>query len=101
MSDFYDQKSTLKALAAICGSGKLSHDLEKLLISAHHHVAALQARLTEAHVDYKIQVDAIVALQDRLDAVKPYLEHKVVCVSWRGRDCNCGLAAALKQEQGS
>ncbi len=38
------------------------------------------------------------ALQARLDAVKPYLEHKVVCVSWRGRDCNCGLAAALKQE---
>ncbi len=31
---------------------------------------ALQARLTEAHVDYKIQVDAIVALQARLDAVR-------------------------------
>jgi len=45
VSDFYDQKSTLKALAAICGPGKLSHDLEKLLISAHHHIEAIKARL--------------------------------------------------------
>ncbi len=52
VSDFYSQQSTLEALAAICGSGKLSQDLEKLLISAHHHVEALQARLDVVTVKY-------------------------------------------------
>jgi hypothetical protein len=38
MSDFFTIKETKKGLAAVCGSGKISKGLEKLLLSAHHHV---------------------------------------------------------------
>lgn len=60
-----------------------------------HEIAVPTPTMPE---DYACPHCKVKALQARLDAVKPYLEHKVVCVSWRGRDCNCGLAAALKQE---
>ena len=67
---------------------------------------SLQVRLDAAHEDYQIQVDAIVAMQDRLDAVKPYLRHKNSCYGGVKKyyevpiNCDCGLTAALKQETG-
>jgi len=40
------------------------------------------------------------ALQARLDAVEPFIQHDIECESHKMFPCDCGLAA-LKQEQGS
>lgn len=57
MSDFFTVKETQEGLAAICGSGKISKSLEKLILSAYHHVSCIEE--LEKRLERDIQ-----ALQD-------------------------------------
>jgi hypothetical protein len=41
MNDFFTVKETQEGLTAICGSGKISKNLEKLLLSAYHHISCI------------------------------------------------------------
>jgi len=124
MSDFFTIKETQEGLTHICGSGKISKNLEKLLLSAYRHIdriAELDNKLNTDSQNFQIEcqkeeiklkdkritkleqlgnADHITKLQARLDAVKPYIRHKPDCNKMAVKriydaHCDCGLRIAI------
>jgi len=78
MSDYLTVEQTLTQLAGVIGSGKLSKNVETMLLSAHHHLSSLQAQLadTKQYLFHTPDCDMSIA-------------HNLMGTSPNG--CNCGL----------
>jgi hypothetical protein len=118
VSDFFTIKETKKGLAAVCGSGKISKGLEKLLLSAYLHLSRVKelesqlkaandfaTTLTGTHPDdiHKSRDERIKVLEARLKET-----HKCrFCDHWMGLEDmvqfshtdETGMEVGLRQEK--
>jgi hypothetical protein len=86
MTDFFTVKETQEGLTAICGSGKISKNLEKLLLSAYRHLSSIEtweAEVKEWKTALNILVlnppEEIKVLQEQLKLAESYIgSHKMV-----------------------